>query len=262
MAEPTAFPELNALLDDFVASLHEILGDNLHGAYLQGSFAVGDADEHSDVDFIVVTNDEVTDEQRAGLEAMHGRLFALETHWAQHLEGSYVPKTSLRRLDAMRRPFVYLDNGSTELTLDNHCNTHVVRWSLREHGVTLEGPDPQRLVDPVPPDGMRDELVATVGEYAAWAPAPTKAGGMSQWKQTFLVLTFCRTLHSLASGRVASKRASGEWAIASLDPQWRDLIQRALDDRNDPWGRVDRPAEPYLVERTLAFAEYAVREAA
>jgi hypothetical protein len=161
----------------------------------------------------------------------------------------------------MRRPFVYLDNGSTELALDNHCNTHVVRWSLREHGVTLAGPDPKSLIDPVPPDGMRDELVATVREYAAWAPAPTKAGGMSKWKQTFLVLTFCRTLHSLVSGRVASKRASGEWAIASLDPRWRDLIQRALDDRDDPWGRVDKPAEPQLVERTLAFAEYAVREA-
>jgi predicted nucleotidyltransferase len=262
VAEPTAFPELNALLDDFVASVHTALEDNFVGAYLQGSFAVGDADEHSDVDFIVVTHGEVTGEQRATLQAMHKRLFALETHWAQHLEGSYVPKSSLRRVDPARRPFVYLDNGSTELELDNHCNTHVVRWSLREDGIALAGPASVELVDPVPAGGMHDELVAAVREYAEWAPAPTKAGGMSQWKQTYLVLTFCRMLHSLASGRVASKRESGEWAIASLDPQWRDLIQRALDDRGDPWGRVDKPAEPQLVERTLAFAQYAVREAA
>jgi hypothetical protein len=253
---------LNALLDEFVSSVRAALEENFVGAYLQGSFAVGDADEHSDVDFIVVTDCEVTNEQHVTLRAMHQRLFELETHWAQHLEGSYVPKASLRRLDPVRRPFVYLDNGSTELELDNHCNTAVVRWSLREHGVTLAGPAIRELVDPVPADEMRNELVAAVREHAAWAPATTKAGGMSEWKQTYLVLMFCRMLHTLESGRVISKRASGEWALGSLDPQWRDLIQRALDDRDDPWGRVDTRAEPQLVERTLAFAEYAVRDAA
>ena len=262
MAEPTAFPELNALLDEFVTSVRAALDDNFIGAYLQGSFAVGDADEHSDVVFIVVTAGEVTDEQRATLQAMHQRLFALETHWAQHLEGSYVPKASLRRVDDERRRFVYLDNGRTELELDNHCNTHVVRWSLREHGITLSGPAIRELVEPVPASGMRDELVAAVREYAAWAPAPTKTGGMSEWKQTYLVLMFCRMLHTIESERVVSKRASGEWALASLDPEWRTLIQRALDNRSDPWGRVDTPAEPQLAERTLAFAEYAVYEAA
>ena len=109
---------------------------------------------------------------------------------------------------------------------------------------------------------MRVELVAAVHDYAAWAPAPTRAGGMSEWKQTFLVLTFCRMLHSLASGRVVSKRASGEWALETLEPRWRDLIQHALDDRADPWARVSRSAGPRLVGQTLAFADYAVREAA
>jgi hypothetical protein len=109
---------------------------------------------------------------------------------------------------------------------------------------------------------MHDELVAAVREYAAWAPVGTRAGEMSEWKQTYLVLMFCRMLYAVESGRVASKRASGIWALGSLDPTWHTLIQRALDDRDDPWGRVDKPAEPPLVERTLAFADYAVRETA
>jgi len=261
MAEPTSYPELNAVLAEFVAGVRAILDENFCGAYLQGSFAVGDADEHSDVDFIVVTHDEVSVEQQAALHAMHVRLYGLESHWAQHLEGSYVPKESLRQLDPVRRPYPYVDNGSTEVVLDNHCNTHVVRWSLREYGVRLAGPEPKSLVDPVPAEGLREELVATLREYADWAPAPTQAGGMSQWKQTSLVLSFCRILHTLASGRVASKRASGEWALEALDPEWTSLVQRALDDRPDPWGRVHRPADPAVAERTLAFAEYAVAEA-
>jgi len=258
---PTSFSQLNAVLDELVTSVRSILGDNFHGAYLQGSFAVGDADEYSDVDFIVATHDEVGVEARAALQAMHERLYGLETHWAQHLEGSYVPKDSLRLRDPARRPYLYLDNGSAALELDNHCNTHVVRWSLREHGVTLAGPDPKSLVDPVPADGMRAELVAAVREYAAWAPEPTRAGAMSEWKQIFLVLMFCRMLHTLTTGRVVSKRASGDWALRSLAPEWAGLIQRALDDRPEPWARVHRPADPEVAEQTLKFAEYALAEA-
>jgi predicted nucleotidyltransferase len=56
IAQPTAFPDLNEVLRELVSSVQAILGENFCGAYLQGSFAVGDADEHSDVDFIVVTH--------------------------------------------------------------------------------------------------------------------------------------------------------------------------------------------------------------
>lgn len=44
-----------------------------------GSFAVGDADAHSDVDFVVVTNDDVTGEECEGLQTLHERIYALET---------------------------------------------------------------------------------------------------------------------------------------------------------------------------------------
>jgi len=39
MADPTAFPDLNAVLADFVASVQAILRENFCGACLQGSFA-------------------------------------------------------------------------------------------------------------------------------------------------------------------------------------------------------------------------------
>jgi Nucleotidyltransferase domain len=57
---PTRYADLNRVLAEFVAGLQTVLGLNLYGAYLQGSFAVGDADEYSDVDFIVVTYDDLS----------------------------------------------------------------------------------------------------------------------------------------------------------------------------------------------------------
>lgn len=262
MVDPTVYPELNALLDEFVAGVRAILAENFCGAYLQGSFAVGDADEHSDVDFLIVTVDEVTDEQLAALQTLHERIYALDVPWAQHLEGSYVPRDRLHELDPARSPFLYLDNGASELEWDNHCNTAVVRWSLRERGVTLAGPDPKSLVAPVSTADLRSDVLAALHDYAEWAPAPTKADGMSQWKQVFLVLTCCRSLCTLERGEVSSKREGGEWALGALDAEWAGLVRRALDDRPDPWGRVHRPADPERAARTLAFIAYALDEAA
>src|SRR6266496_1872738 len=137
VAGPTIYPELNEVLAELVTGAQEILGESFYGAYLQGSFAVGDADEHSDVDFLVVIEDEVSDEQAAALQAMHQRIYTRETPWAQHLEGSYITRERLRRVDPSHAPLLYLDNGATELTRDSHCNIAVVRWSLRVHGVVL-----------------------------------------------------------------------------------------------------------------------------
>lgn len=53
----TPYPELDGLLDELVARARGILGDGFVGAYLQGAFAVGDADLHSDCDFLVVHRD-------------------------------------------------------------------------------------------------------------------------------------------------------------------------------------------------------------
>jgi hypothetical protein len=258
MDGPTIYPDLNAVLRELVASARTILAENFCGAYLQGSFAVGDADVHSDVDFVVVTHDELSAEQVAALQEVHKRIYTLDVPWAQHLEGSYVPKDSFRYVDPSRAQYLYLDNGATELIWDEHCNTAVVRWSLREHGITLAGPDPKSLVEPVSSEQLRSEMLMKMHEWADWAKTPE----MSRWKQPYLVSSYCRALHTFSTGRVVSKRVAGEWALSTLDPKWAGLVQRALDDRPDPWLRVHQPADPDAVDRTLAFIDYALDQAA
>ena len=148
--------------------------------YLQGSFALGDADEHSDVDWIAVTEADPTAEELAALQSMHQRLYRRTTPWAQHLEGSYLTRALIRRIDPERRPVWFLDNGSEELVQDNHCNTAVVRWTVRERGVPLVGPDPKELVDPVSagrsPRGRRHRH-GRMGRLAERAPRhqPTRS---------------------------------------------------------------------------------------
>ena len=253
-ADATPFDDLNRLLAELVVGAKEVLGDSFCGAYLQGSFAVGDADAHSDVDFVIVTEEDVTTEQQAELQALHRRLYALPTSWAQHLEGSYIPRKALRRLDRDRRPFLYLDNGATELALDSHDNTVVVRWSLRERGVVLAGPDPRELVDPIAADELRTEVRWALGQWRAWFRA---TDSIDRRALAVAVLSHARILHTLAVGEVSSKRAAGEWALHALDPEWAPLIRWALDDRPDPWTKVRERADPRLLRRTRQFIDYA-----
>jgi predicted nucleotidyltransferase len=59
----TPFQELNKVLEKLVSGIEDSLADILLGVYLQESFALGDFDEHSDVDFIVVIKDSLLPDQ-------------------------------------------------------------------------------------------------------------------------------------------------------------------------------------------------------
>ena len=247
----TPYPELDALLADLVEEQQRILGENFVATYLVGSFAVGDADEWSDVDFLTVVE---RPSERHALDELHARLFERDTGWAQHLEGSYAPREQVRRKtdDA----WWFLDNGSTRLVEDTHCNLWAIRWATRAHGIVLAGPEPTELIDPVDPAAIRAEARATLEEYVRWAHEPQAkfASGMSRWTQPYLVLTLCRVLYTLEHGTVVSKRGAADWARDRL-PEWRSLIDAALVDRPRPWERVRQPADPELVSRTLVFAD-------
>jgi predicted nucleotidyltransferase len=260
--KPTPFPDLNAVLAVLVEGVKARLGDNLIGAYLQGSFAVGDADEVSDCDFIVVVRRDLTDAEISSLNEMHAAIHDLPyLPWRHRLEGSYVPADIIRRWSLTPRdppgeprpsdwadpglsgspprayPFVYLDHGGRSVARSEHDNTQVVRWQLREKGVVLFGPDPKTLVDPVPAAALRAEVRETMDRCIAVGLQPMEA--MAIW-QAFWVGLFCRILHTLATGAVASKKAGALWAMAALDPRWRELIARALARRRPGGGHAAR----------------------
>jgi hypothetical protein len=121
---------LNDVLAELVSGISEVLGEMLVGVYLQGSFAVGDFDEHSDVDFIVAIAGELRTDEVQRLQGLHGRIYELPSAWAQHLEGSYFPLDVLGSASAVNRPLWYLDHGARSLKESRHCNTLVVRWTF------------------------------------------------------------------------------------------------------------------------------------
>jgi len=256
---PTPYPELNGVLRNLVSSMQAALGSNLIGVYLQGSFAVGDFDIHSDVDFIVAIENELSEDDVETLQVMHERIYCLDIPWAQHLEGSYFPKDILRHAAHSGRPLWYLDHGSRSLVQSDHCNTVVVRWTMREYGVTLAGPHPVTLVDPIPVDTLRREILATIRDWGREIlDDPDRFN--NRFYQAFIVLNYCRMLHDLRRGYPGSKRAGAEWAKATLDPSWTGLIDRTWAGRPDPAASVRQRADPEDFKATLEFVQYIIGE--
>ncbi|MEV6286854.1 aminoglycoside adenylyltransferase domain-containing protein [Kribbella sp. NPDC051770] len=254
----TVYAELDEILRELSTTAHRILGDNFVGAYLQGSFALGDADRESDCDFLIPVHRPITPTQEAALRVLHDEIPTREGYWNRRLEGSYPLLSELRTLDGLGRDWLYIDNGWREMQWSAHCNTEVVRWTLREYGVTLAGPDPKSLVDVVPAEVLRARMRADIPQLlpglATWISIELA------WGQRYAVTTLCRMLHTLADGRISSKRAALLWAIDTLDPEWSGLCRRALDGRALGWDPEDT-ADSGEVQRTVAFAAFATATA-
>jgi hypothetical protein len=261
LSPPTPYAELNGVLRVLVAEVRAVLGDAFVGVYLQGSFAVGDFDQHSDVDFIVAVQTALTHGQVGALQIVHPRIYSLECEWAKHLEGSYFPIEVLRDFRHAGSPVWYLDHGSQTLVQSNHCNTALVRWVVREWGVPLGGPAPSTLVDPIPVSALRREILEVMhgwGTELLADPSPYR----NRFYQAFIVHTYCRMLHDLTTGRPGSKRAGATWAKAHLDPQWSALIDRSWSGRPNPAVSVREPPDAADFESTLAFVRYVMAESA
>jgi hypothetical protein len=254
---PTPYPDLNAVLQELVEEQRAVLGSAFVAACLQGSFAAGDFDRHSDVDWIAVVEGELAGVQVDALQEMHERIYGLECAWAQHLEGSYFPKEILRSYALRRRHLWYLDNGARSLIRSEHCNTAVVRWTVREHGIALGGPDPAALVDPIPGEVLQREIMETICDWGHQILANPEHF-YNRFYQAFIVLSYCRMLHSLHTGSIESKRAGAEWAKVNLDPSWAGLIDRTWSGRPNPEVSVCQPADPEDFRQTLEFVRHII----
>jgi predicted nucleotidyltransferase len=258
----TPYSELNAVFASLLENTQTILNENFVGLYIVGSFALGDFDTDSDADFLVVTHADVTEAQEAALQTMHGQIYDLEipwtsTPWAKHLEGSYISKELLRRPDPLRTPLLYLDNTARVLERSDHCNKALVRWTLREHGIVLAGPDPKTLVDPVSPTDLRQESLQIMPKLHAWAKEVlTPEAQNNRWSQSYVLISSCRLLYTMREGTITSKLQAVRWAQANLESHWHDLIERAWQDRPNPSLKSRLQADPDDSRDTLEFVKY------
>jgi hypothetical protein len=251
VSEPTPYPEVNTLIEQICSGAGHILGGHFIGMYLYGSLTLNAFNEQSDIDFLVVTDEPVSDEAFAALAALHDRIAASGLPYADQLEGSYIPKDALRRhVPAQMHP--HIDRGAGErLTQWQHDADWVIqRYVLREHGITVAGPPPDTLIDPITADDLWGAVRELLDTW--WGPMiddPAKLRTHDGY-HAYAVQSMCRILYTLKNGMVVSKPEAARWAGAELDTRWQPLIQRAM-----AWQMT--PAD---VPETLDFFRYTLAQ--
>jgi hypothetical protein len=80
---------------------------------------------------------------------------------------------------------------------------------------------------------------------AAVEGPPDPAAIDSRWLQAFLVVLYCRMLHTLETGTVVSKKAASQWALAKLDARWQRLIASSVRFEAEVFS--PEPADPDAV---------------
>lgn len=252
----TPYGDLDQLLADLLGRWRQILGDQLAGAYIQGSFALGGGDQHSDCDWIVATHGRLTEAQIARLRELHAVIPTREGRWCRDLEGSYAPIDELASVDHLGRKWLFNDHGHRSLEWNDHCNRAFTRWILREHGLTLTGPAPRSFMPTVPKDHLRREaatsLPTLLDDLATWVDIDTLA-----WGQRYAVTTACRILFTFDTAEVTTKHGALEWALRTLDRAWSPLLAQVRDERALGW-QPDRPPRPGEADAARAFVTYAV----
>lgn len=232
--------DVTEILSAFLAGVRQILKINLAGVYLRGSLAHGGfRADTSDVDVLAVTERPVGDADFDALAALHAHLASLPNPYGNRIEIAYVDRAALKRFQpGLRHPT--RGQGGTLERSEHHANWILERWTVREHGVTLLGPNPQTLIDPISSGELHEAVRARLGDWADWAQkqddpewlAPRRAAA------AYVVETMCRALHTLSCGELSSKAVAVAWALEALPEPWRSTVGRSqewlTDGTNDP----------------------------
>lgn len=215
------------LIQSLLQEVQKLLQNQFIGFYIHGSLAMGDFNpESSDIDFLVVTEEMISEEVFHSLAKIHHNFIVSGMKWAKKLEGSYIPKKFLlsKEPPITLRPHI---NSGTFCYAQYGYEWVLERYVTREFGIILEGPDPKTLIPYISLMELQQASQQILQEW--WVPMLSDPSRLhSDEYQVYAVLTMCRILHLWTNGIMASKKQSAEWVLISLDAKWRPLIEQAL----------------------------------
>jgi predicted nucleotidyltransferase len=234
--------------EELTTGLRSALGSELVAVYLYGSAVSGGFDEGvSDIDLLVVTAQNLNDRDIERIEALHERTVERHPEWDDRLELVYVARETLAHFRgggiigviSPGEPFHI--RGGVELWLQNF-------YLVRETGMTLTGPSPITTI----PEISWSEFLAATTRYAAEVQGRSLQDA-TPGARAYGVLTMCRALRTVQSGRPCSKQEGAEWIRAGM-PEWAWLIEAAERCR------LSRGLVGFADEETISAAEALIEQ--
>jgi predicted nucleotidyltransferase len=255
--QPTSYPVVNAILNRLQLRLKEILGQKLVGIYLYGSLVTESFDlEISDIDLLVVTSSALDEEELAALQAMHDNLATENPKWNERIEVAYLTLTALKTFRSQESTIAIISPGEPFHTKEAGKDWLINWYVVREKGLTLFGPAPNALIDPI----TQDEFIETVRDHIKEWPIYVN-DCRARGSQAYAILTMCRALYTSMHGEQLPKRAAAFWAAKEF-PAWSALIYNALWWREKSWEQDESVDHAATFPETKHFVHFAVDQIA
>ncbi|MBA2383073.1 MAG: DUF4111 domain-containing protein [Actinobacteria bacterium] len=209
-------------IEQVVAGLRQILGDDLVGVYLYGSAVLGGLQPRSDLDVFVVAHRRTTlDEKRRIVE----HLLDVSGAGPRPIELTIVVQSEVK-------PWRYpptMDFQYGEWLRDEFESGNLEPWPTTNPDLAslvtmvlladrpLLGPPPAEVLDTVPSGDYAQAVADGLGSLLDDLETDARN----------VILTLARIWSSLATGTVRSKDEAADWALARLPEEHRPPLARA-----------------------------------
>ena len=245
-------PSVDTLLEGLVESVNDVLGRDLVGVYLYGSYTSGGFDPGvSDLDLVAVTSREPEDLDLEGLGRVHDAFVSLNPDWNDRLEIVYISRAALASFRTSGARLAVISPGEPFHLRDDRVVEWLQNWYLiRETGVVLFGPPAASLVPPI----SMAEFVASAARYADQISRQS-LDDATPGARAYAVVTISRALRTVETQAHASKHDGAAWTKEQM-PQWAWLIDEALRCR------LSRGTLGFDDERSRAGAEEFIADVA
>ena len=221
---PKDAPEsVKRFLTETLSILHPILSDDMVGAYLYGSLAMGCFNpESSDIDIILVVRESLSKEKRRRVIDYLNGVCSKE----KRLELSIVGR------DVLRKPtypiMVYLHYEYWGSILENEMDSEILSnlYTARKRGFRVWGAPKHAVFSRIPSEYHSRSVVEDIQRTRGHLHENQKRAGYNV--PVYWVLGSCRVLAFIREGRVLSKAEGGQWGLTNMPRKYHSIIQEAL----------------------------------
>jgi hypothetical protein len=157
----------------------------------------------------------------------------LSNPYAQRLEIAYMDHKNLGCFEPGLR-FPTLGQGEVLTWSEHRDNWILERWTVREHGLVLFGPQPRPLIDPISPAEITQTVRSRLQDWADWANDPDDADWLLPLShEVYVVETMYRAWYTLTHHELSSKAQSVAGTRTTSPEPWRMLVEQSLAWRTD-----------------------------
>ncbi|MDC2865666.1 nucleotidyltransferase domain-containing protein [Bacillus sp. BP-3] len=228
--------EVEFFLHQYVNELQGMISnEKLVGVYVYGSLALAAFHlETSDIDFVTVMKEQVSEAEKVKIRELHKRLSTHEL--GKRMDGMYIPLAHVGKQNHEMSPYLYCSEGKIK---EGHWDINSVTWwTIKNCGITVLGQKANELPYVVTWDDVISTMKYNVEQYWSEKVKRPYLFLATEWVES-AVVTMGRIICTLEMERIVSKDEGLQYMVKYCK-EWEPLLQEVY------WIRQKEGLKPSL----------------